>query len=592
MSARCCFIYFLFLVFLVPSLSLGDGDSDGKKETSSKAQRAPIGLEGYDLKEEESGGKSKIVKRFILPPYVSIERKRSSFKTVLPFFYRSERKGEGAKKDVGLLPFYWSHNSAELQTKVYFPFYWNIRSKKFDTDIVLQTYYARNDDSFHFGFTPLFFIGKNRTEKSSYQVILPPLFWNFKNKDGGITYSLLYYNKRNKGEFNRGVVPFYFSRKKRDKTITTVLPPLFWHISDPVNYKTTTVLPPLFLKTRENGWSAGLLPIFYFARDNNWSRNMVMPFYYGAKVNRLRSHYFPLLLSYWKKSPKLKQGGIAVFYHWYQFEGEYRNMYSPLVWKWGDKRTLKKNFLLAPLFYKGKSPVENNTMVGMVYWNFHNFHLSRTFSIAPLFAIKKSLKGEGFRTWIFPTIDFGKNPNGYHARFHPLFYMGKEKKKKHLVVAPIFWNFKNEEEKNTVAFPFWWNLDNTKQKRLRRVVFPFWWQFDDGKYKETNRIAFPFFWDFQRLEQKKRTTLTFPPLFWRVKDQYSSRTGVLNVSIHKGKLKGNDFWTFNLFPLVLLGKPPAPTGARWELLHGLIGWRRQGQFKELKLFWIPFSIGD
>ncbi|MBN2672295.1 MAG: hypothetical protein JXX29_11490 [Deltaproteobacteria bacterium] len=594
MNIKVCFLVVVVCSFLfaIPTVGAAASATEPGEESVVEEQRAPIGLDGYDLEEEEQGGKPAVKKRLVIPPYVSLQRENSSFKTVLPFFYYRERTGKGARKDVGLLPFYWSHQSSKLNTKVYFPFYWNIKSPDFTTNIVLQTYIAKNEQAFHFGFLPFFFVGKNKQEKSAYQIVLPPLFWNFKNKDGGLTYSLLYFNKREKTEFSRGVVPIYFSRKKLDKTVTTILPPLFWHISDPVNYKTTTVLPPLFFRTRENGWSAGVLPLFYFARDKNWSRNMVMPFYYGSRVNDLRSHYLPFLLSYWRTSDKLKQGGIAFLYHWYRFEGEYMNMYSPLVWRWGNTRTLDKNIFIPPLFYRGKSPVASKMMVGLVYWNFHDFHNSKTFSIAPLFAFKKSLRGEGFRTWVAPTFDFGKNPDGYHARIHPIFYVGREKQKKHLVVAPLLWHFRKAAEKNTVVFPLWWKFHNTEKRRLRRVVFPLWWQIDDDKYQEYNRVAFPFFWDFQRLETKRRTTLTFPPLFWRVRDANSARTGVLNVSLHKGKRKGNDFWTFNLFPLVLFGKPPAPSGARWELLHGLVGWRRQGHAKELKLFWIPFSIGD
>lgn len=564
----------------------------GQNKDAQTAKRAPIGLSGEELELQEEGKHENVKKRFILPPYISLKTRNTEFKTVLPFFYYSQRKGKAARKDVGLLPFYWSHESKDYQTKVYFPFYWRIHSPAFDTKIVLQSYLAKSKDAYHIGSAPFFFIGKNKEKQTSYQVILPPLFWNFKGKDHSLTYSLLYYNKKNKAEFHRGVVPFYFARKKYDKTITTVLPPLFWHISDPVNYKTTTVLPPFFFSTREKGWSLGLLPAFYFARDKNWSRNMVMPFYYGSRVNDEHSHYLPLLLSYWKRSKTLRQGGIAALYHWYRFKGEYMNMYTPLAWTWGNTRTLKKNILIPPFYYKGSSPIEDNTMIGMIYWNFQNHHLSKVLAIAPLFAVKKTTRDKGFRAWVFPTFDFGKNQDGYHARFHPLFYVGKHKKKKHLVLAPLFWQFEDEKEKSTVVFPLWWQFKNRQFKRVRRVVFPLWWQFDDHKYGEFNRVAFPFYWDIKRVEQKKRTILTFPPVYWKVQDANSARTGVLNVSLHKGKRKGHSFWTFNLFPLVLFGKPPAPDSARWEVLHGLVGWRRQGSTKELKLFWIPIGISD
>ncbi|MBN2529508.1 MAG: hypothetical protein JXR76_24180 [Deltaproteobacteria bacterium] len=594
MTRNFFYILVLLFVFQMFSLSTKADSTENSKENSEVdvPQRTPVGLEGVELEEAESGKVQRIQKRFILPPYISVKREKTEFKTVLPFFFYSERVGKGARKDVGVLPFYWAHDSEKLKSRVYFPFYWNLRSTKFKTDIVLQTYFARNDNQYHFGFAPFLFLGKNKEKGSGYQIVLPPLFFNFTRADGGTTYSLLYFNHRDKNEFSRGVVPFYFAAKKNDRVVTTVLPPLFWHVNDPVHYKTTTVLPPFFFRTRENGWSAGLLPFLYFARDKNWSRNMVMPFYYGRHVNDLRSHYLPFLLSYWKNSNELSQGGIGPFYHWYKHEGEYAFMYSPLVWRWGNTRTLERSFFLAPLFYRKDSPVEDNTMVGLIYWNYHNHNISRTFSIAPIFAVKKMLNEEGFRSLVFPTFDFGKNKDGYHFRIHPLFYLGREKEKKHLVLAPVFWRFSNEKRNSTVIAPVWWQFDNLLNKRKTRVAFPLWWQFDDNKYLEYNRVFFPFFWDFRNMEQQTRTTVTFPPLFWRVSDKNSKRTGVLNVSVHKGKQKGNDFWTFNLFPLVLFGKPPAPTGARWEILHGLAGWRRQGHSRQLKIFWIPFNLSD
>lgn len=592
MTRNVLFIFIFLMALHVANVGYGATSSDLVENIAEDEENSPVGLKGIDLEEEESGKVAKTKRRFILPPFLYLEKERQTFRTFFPFYFQSERYGKGARRDLGILPFYWSHDSKEYRTRVYFPFYWDLKSPKFKTDIVLQTYYARNDDGFNFGSAPFFFVGKNRKNASSYQIILPPLFFNFKKGNSGFTYSLLYFNKWNANEFSRLLFPLYFSRKKNEKTLTTVLPPVFWHVNDPINYRTTTVLPPFFLTTRENGWSAGLLPFLYFARDKNWSRNMVMPFYYGSRVNDLKSHYLPLVLTYWRSSKELKQGGVALFYHWYRYRGEYLNMYSPLLWRWGNERKLEKSIFLAPLFYSKTSPVENNTMAGMIYWNYHNYHISRTFAIAPLFAIRKSLDKDAFRTWVFPTFDFGKNPDGYHARIHPIFYVGKNKNDKHLVLAPLLWRFSNEKSTNTVIFPLWWQFDNTYQKRKTRVAFPLWWQFDDYKYKEYSRVLFPFYWDFKKVTPGTRTIVTLPPLFWRVSDKNSVRSGVLNVSVHKGKRKGNDFWTFNLFPLLLFGKPPSPEGARWELLHGLVGWRRQGHAKELKLFWIPFSVGD
>ena len=556
--------------------------------SSPVTERAPIGLTGAELAEVESGTTAK-PKRFILPPYVSETTDDTRFTTVLPLFYFRERRGEDATRDVGMLPFYWSHDSDGLKARVYFPFYWMFRAPSFNTDLVLQTYFRRTETGFDFGFAPLFFTGKDTEKGTRYQVLFPPLYWNFVNPEGGFRFALLYYDHRERTDFRRGFFPLYFSAKTRDRTVTTVLPPIFWHIRDDIRYTTSTVLPPIFVNTRAHGWSAGILPIFYFARDKTWSRNMVLPFYVGTQVNDDKTHVFPALLSYYRKSDKVNQGGLALFYHWYRYEGEYLQMFSPLYWRFGNTRARERAHLVPPLFYRKDTPVSDNTMVGMVYWNFHDHHKSRGFAIAPLFAFKRSLHETSWRSWVLPTFDFGKTPQGRHFWLHPLLYAGRHKDKKHFVVAPLIWRFSSPDDASTVVFPLWWRFDKRRQDRLVQVAFPLWWQFDDRKYGKKGRVLFPLYWQFHNAPEHRRT-LVVPPLFFRAADDESARTGVLNTSLHRGVHDEQRFWYLNFFPFVAMGKPPVEDGARWSLLGGLLGWRRQGHTREFRFLWIPFHF--
>ena len=566
-----------------------DVEVTSKKAGEVENKRPPVGLSGVELKEIEEDYKAK-PKRFILPPYYSEKTDRQEFKALFPFFYFRERTGEGARTDMGLLPFYWRYREGKAKTDVYFPFYWRLRDPEFKTDIVLQTYYNRSKHGYNLGFGPLFFAGKDSRDKSGYQIV-PPLFWNFQNKDGGLTLAGIYYDHRDRGDYDRGLPPLFFAGRNRDKTYLLVLPPLFWHFSDEVNYKTTTVVPPLFYKTRKNGWSLGLLPLFYLARDKNWARTLVTPFYYGSRWGEGRSYYIPPLLSYYKHSPTLSQGGIALFYHWYKEKGDYLNMYTPLVWRFGNERTGSRTWMIPPLVYRHDSPVTDNTMVGLIYWDFHEHHRERTLAIAPFFVHNWNLYEKNRRTWIAPTFDFGVNPDGYHFRLHPLFYLGQNKHDSHLVIPPLLWHFKNSEDINTVLFPLWWNFKDTKHHRLTRAIFPLWWQFDDYKRHNYKRIMFPLYWDFNDKDNEEHSTVV-APIFWRDKDKKSTMTGVLNIVHHKGEIKKNKFWTFQFFPFLAFGKPPAPESSYWSILGGFAGWRRQGSTKELKILWIPFNLSD
>ena len=569
------------------STSAASLEEPDDEKTGESSDKTAVGLHGIELKELEEDYEPK-PKRFIIPPYYSEKSERVKTTAVFPMFYSRQRTGEGARKDLGLMPFYWRYREGPSSADVYFPLYWRFRDPEFKTDIIPPVYYNRDDHGYNLGLAPLLFLGKDERRKSGYQV-LPPLFWNFKNKHGGFMWAGWYYDYRNRGDSDRGVPPLFFSGRNRDKTYLTILPPLFWRFTDEVNYKTTTVLPPLFFKTRETGWSAGLVPLLYFARDENWARTLITPLYYGSRWGKGRSHYFPPLLTYYRHSPNLSQGGVAIFYHWYEKEGDYLKMYSPLLWRYGNERTDDRSLLVPPIFYKRDTPVSDDTMVGLVYWNFHEHYRERTFALMPIFGHNWSLHEKRWRTWVAPTFDFGVHPDGYHARIHPIFYLGRGKRDNHLVLAPIFWRFVDEEDKNTVVFPLIWNFRDLAHNSLDRSFFPLWWQFDDYRRHDYKRVAFPLVWDFNDEKNGERSTVVVP-LLWRDRDPVSTMTGVFNVALHKGEIKENPFWTFQIFPFIAMGKPPAPEGAYWSFLGGLAGWRRQGSTKELKILWIPFDL--
>ena len=159
------------------------------------------------------------------------------------------------------------------------------------------------------------------------------------------------------------------------------------------------------------------------------------------------------------------------------------------------------------------------------------------------------------------------------------------------MLAPLVWRFTDPDDKSFVLFPFWWGFDDIKNNDSTDVLFPLWWRFDNRRTQKLSSVAFPLYWDFQNKATKTRTTL-IAPLIWRHRTPTRAMTGFLNFVWHKGKVKNNPFWTFNIFPLIKLGKPPAPSGAYWSVLGGLAGWRRQGRTKELKIFWIPFDLTD
>ena len=590
-------LFALFPILLLAGFA-GAAEPGEAGSAGAQEQKAPVGLGGVELEELESDYQPE-ARRLIIPPFYQEKKGKLKLHLFFPLYVYRERTGKGARKDLGVFPIYWYSRSSEPgSVDVIFPLYWRYRGPHFKTDVVLQTYFNRSDWGYNFGLAPLVFVGKDGRKKSSYQVV-PPLFWHFTKDKSSFLLAGIYYQHRKGDDYDLGFPPLFFAGRERYKSYVVVLPPVFWHFGNALDYSTQNVVPPFFFNTREHGWSFGAMPILYVARDRDWDKTMVLPFYYGARwqetdkrgkrLGEGRSHYFPVLLSYYRHGPGFSQGGAAVFYHWYWDQGEYWKMFTPLVWLFGHERTGDKAVLIPPLFYRRTTPVSDDTMAGLIYWNFHDHHKERTFAIMPLFAYNWNLYETHWRAWVLPTLDFGKHPGGYHAWIHPLFYVGKDRQKEHLVLTPILWRFKSEEYNDLVVAPIYWRFDNLAHDKTKTVVFPFWWQFDNRRKQKFNRVAFPLYWDFNRVQAGKRTTVV-PPFYWQQKDENGTMTGVLNVVWHKGEVKGNRFWTFQFLPLIGFGHPPAPEGAYWSFLGGLAGWRRQGSSKQLKLFWIPINI--
>ena len=569
-----------------------------KEEATS--QLSPAGVKGDALVKLERGAVEK-KRRFTIPPYYQEKTEKYTLRLFFPIYFGKNVNGKNPEKTLGILPFYWRHRSNEMNSDVVFPLYGRFRGPKFKTDFVLQTYYRRGIEGYHFGLIPFVFLGKNKLTDKSYQVV-PPLFWRFTDKEKSFLLAGIFYLKKERENFNVGLPPLFFAGRKNYKTYSIVLPPLFFRFTDELSYKSETVVPPLFFNKREHGWSFGLMPLLYLGRDREWDKTLVAPFYWGSrtptrnkdgeKIGETRTHIFPPLLSYYKHGPGLSQGGAAIFYQWYWNEGDYLRMYTPFVWRFGNERTMESSTLVAPLFFRKTSPVERKLMLGMLYWDFEHKHKERTVAVMPFAAHRWSLYHKDWRTWVFPTFDIGADDVGNrHFRFHPLIYYGKAPEKNHLVVAPIYWHFEDKEDDATVVFPFYWGFKDLLHEDTTQIVFPFWWRFDDPRRKNKARVAFPLYWDVQRGKKQSRLTLGMP-LFWQYKLPDRKTTGFLNFVVNRGNVKGNKFWTFNLFPFLAFGHPPAPEGAYWSFLSGLVEWRRQGRSKRMKLFWIPFNLGS
>jgi hypothetical protein len=77
-------------------------------------------------------------------------------------------------------------------------------------------------------------------------------------------------------------------------------------------------------------------------------------------------------------------------------------------------------------------------------------------------------------------------------------------------------------------------------------------------------------------------------VFWRFRDEEGVTQLALNtLYLERASAKGPN-WDFYFLPIMHVGEQP--NGNAWDFLFGFVGYKREGTYKQLKLFWIPIDL--
>lgn len=408
----------------------------------------------------------------------------------------------------------------------------------------------------------------------------------------------LYYRKRSPKHDVDAAFPLYF-RWRDDQTKTTVIPPVLWR-DGPKGEWHRWVAPLFFASSDEEGgyFHAPFLLTFshhnkkkafsligglgYYdrnERDIDWG---VAPFVFGGNnADKLTNYLFiPPLLTYHSEDRdnskfttvvgpvvyKTAPGSVTfdilpLFLHNRDEDGSATTL-LPLFHSSSHKDG--RNLLITPLFISSRDTQGGKTLVTPFYSQYRGrttldvagpiiplfAHYSdpdiyrESWLIGPVWTSKDPTQstiltplfghwneyGVSRTTWVFPTFQHTIDQGGWAFNIHPFLYTAKDKTSAHTVLAPVFWDF----------------------------VAP-----------------------------KKRSTVVFP-IFWRFADEEGTTQLALNtLYLDKPSSKGPS-WDFYFLPLFHVGEQPQ--GNAWDVLFGLIGYKREGSYKQLKLFWVPIDL--
>jgi hypothetical protein len=413
-------------------------------------------------------------------------------------------------------------------------------------------------------FGPLYY---NRRSASRSDDILFPLFWNLRDDKSRTTVIGPIVNRRAPGETDNWLAPLYFTGTRAVGGYT-IIPPLLtylkssnegglniigpafcsWKGGEACDARTATNLDlglfPLYFHGKTEDTSYDLVPpLLHYRReddrDNSWV-DIWGPYYRRHNEKRDALHFVPLYYSLWGKDER--HTTLLPFFH-YGYKGNSSLFINPLflsktdddggttfiTWGYAQHRGRTKLDMITPLYWHYRDPD-----IGLDEQLLFPFLYSKTSpreSNQAFFPFWGHFERYGISesTWITPFFNHTRDLRGWSTNIYPLVWVGREHTSTHTVVAPFLFDFASPSSRATVGFP----------------------------------------------------------VFWRFSDEDSVSQLVANTYYHERKVAHGLDWQFHIFPLFSYGE--TPNGHWWNVLYGLAGYTRRGDFSQVRTLWIPIT---
>jgi hypothetical protein len=445
--------------------------------------------------------------------------------------------------------------------------------------------------------------------EETQRLVLPPLLLLERGRDRATTvvFPLFYSDRR--GETSSLLIPPYYQHRSPTLRADVVFPVFFHWRGQRSEGGTwgTDVVPPFYYHSwqgrgESRGTSLGLAPLFFygdsFEPDGSLRREHLIipplltvhtwtpehtftlagPFFY----DRLRSDtdwgvapivfggnsihgnyvFIPPLLTYhsFDRDADRSLTVVGPFWHTRTADSISFNLapiFSHRHDRTSSRTTLAPLFHIAsdsdgstlatPLFYYGRHG-ESSTFVSWVYQNHRGstnwdavapfFYSSRepatgahTEALLPLFYHRATQHTNTW--WVTPLAHYEREGRDWFFNIYPVVFTGRTGTRTHAVIGPLYARFTNSETRSDLM-----------------MVTPMFWRYSDPE----------------------SLTVVVPPVLYTE----STRQGVRGFEWH-------------ILPLFSYGRP-RPSDVSWNVLFGLVGYRRSGTHRQLKLFWAPIDL--
>jgi len=525
----------------------GEGDEEGSSEDTVDAGTEPPPPQITDeqrrimrpslgtVSQRDDSGSG----RFILPPLYMSEWGRGHDTTVVfPLLYFNV--GRRNERGIVVGPYY-QFRSPTQQTDAVLPFYFHFRGRdgatRWNTDVVFNTFVHSStgpgrSHATSFGSAPFVFYGEQFGSNgllSNEHLFIPPLLTFHRWWPTGqttIVGPVVY--ARNGSETNLVGGPVVIHHRDTQQSWTVIPPLLTFHREDLVENRSFTLVGPLILETTPTSTSYNFAPVFFHWHDRTNARTTFAPLFH-TETGPDRFTLVTPLGGYARNGRETTL--VLPFYQNHRGTTQL-DAIAPLGFAFQDPRRGVSSFGFLPGFVHSSSPTGYGWGLFPFMARLHEYGRYDT-TATPLFVHSNSMETRSSVTWVFPTFHHEQSPTSWAFNIYPLWYSagGRE------------WH-------HTVFFPFFGDVGNRTQG--------------------TGTFVSPL---FARVTTRANTTSWIPPFnFWWEGTQHGERYNGLDAA---------PFFQY---------ERRAQSSERWSVFYGLVGWRRQGSFEQLQLFWIPIDL--
>jgi hypothetical protein len=376
-----------------------------------------------------------------------------------------------------------------------FPLFWHSSFAGRNTTVVGPFFDRRTPTGHVTGVIPLFVHAENA--KRTLTAILPLLFYDWRASDGSSAWLSCgpFFHSRTPTGNTTGLFPIFWSTTHEGRT-QSILFPIFWHFADQKAGTSWTLAGPFYGSTSGTRQTRGLLPIAWFTHDrgNGDAALALLPLFYAASGHDHGSFY-TLLGGYHHNGPAHFWYATPLVVHADSVQSSF-SMFFPLWFRQTDKATETVTSVIPPLLHVSRGNPESgiSTLLAL-FWHYHDIGTSTWLGLPLYFDVHEYHLS---RTTLFLPLLFRHENEVEHDTtwVAPLFYRHSTPTDISMVAFPFVWDFKRDRERTTVVFPFYVHWRRTDHAGT--YVFPNYYYREgltaeggsDGTYR---RFVVPFY---------------------------------------------------------------------------------------------------